>query len=136
MKKIHQLTFLFLTCLLFMSGCQKQQGLVGIWQVGSSVVGTQEIADGKAWFHFREDGTVSTRSAPGVFGDGTYLVNEKGDEVTLISGDKEISYSFLIRNDTLSMNGTLTGGRPLFVTAVPTDSYPVTREDELHLIEE
>lgn len=131
---MQKIAWIALFGVLFLFGCEQQESLTGIWQVSSSVVGDREIADGKSWFHFKEDGTVDTRSAPGVFRSGSYSVNEDQTKVTLESDGNQITYNYSIIDGTLFMDGILQGGRPLSIKASPVDKVPVTREEEADLV--
>jgi len=108
-------------------------GLVGIWKVNVSDVGGRNISDGKSFFHFKEDGSVDTRSAPGVFRSGTYTQDEAGKKITLKSGPNSSVYTYDINGDQLTMSGMLQNNAELKIQAVRVEQLPVTEAEEAHL---
>ncbi len=119
---------------LFLSGCSAgEPSLVGIWQVNESSISGRNLSDGKSFFHFKEDGTVYTRSAPGFFRDGTYKEDKEKKTISLESGGSTNTYTYQLTETELVMDAPMPGGGNLHIVAVPTDQLPVTEEEEAHL---
>lgn len=118
---------------LSLGACKGSQddksAIVAIWHIRSINVNGMEIGDGKGFLDFKADGTVRSRTGPGMYDEGKYTLNPDTKVLTLKQDSSQLDYQYSLSNDSLSMRSN-EGGRALLLTGVKVDKLPVDPEND------
>ena len=121
-----------LACLIYSCGEKQddQKAILAIWRLASINVNGQEIGDGKGYLHFKENGQVASRTGPGIYEDGKYVLNVEKKKLTMMQDSSQLNYQYELMGDSLTMR-THENGMALLLIGKKVDQLPIKREDDL-----
>jgi hypothetical protein len=137
MRSGSQHLFLWITglmvafCLTACKGGQDdQKGIIAIWQIRSINVNGMEIGDGKGFLHFHEDGTVQSRTGPGLYDEGKWEIHPEDKTLIMKQDTSSLKYSYALAGDSLTMQ-TNEGGIALLLKSFKVDKLPVDPAEDM-----
>lgn len=134
MNKVNQqFGALLLVALFLLVGCEgkvdESKAILSIWTITSSTVNGIEIGDGKGWLHFKEDGTVESRTGPQLYDSGNFRIDPAAKKIEMYTDSTNQTYNYTMIGDSLIMNAKI-GDMPLVLRTIRADEYPIKRIDD------
>jgi hypothetical protein len=111
-------------------GSDDKKAIVAIWQIRSINVNGMEIGDGKGFLHFHEDGTVQSRTGPGLYDEGKWEIHPEQNTLVMSQDTSELKYKYALAGDSLTMQ-TNEGGLALLLKSYKVDKLPVDPVEDM-----
>ena len=134
MKKIGQfLGFSMLAATLILASCSSEvdesKAILSIWHIHSSTVNGIDIGDGKGWLHFKEDGTVESRTGPQMYDSGKFRIMPETKKLDMYTDTTSQTYDYVMTGDSLIMRAHI-GEMALVLRTTKASEYPIKRIDD------
>ena len=107
-----------------------KSAIMAIWQLHSIMVNGMEIGDGKGFLDFKKDGSVVSRTGPGLYDEGKYELNVEAKTMTLSQDTTKLVYEYSLSLDSLVMRSN-EGGRTLVLRGHKVEKLPVDPENDV-----
>lgn len=107
-----------------------KSAIMAIWQLHSIMVNGMEIGDGKGFLDFKQDGSVVSRTGPGLYDQGQYTLDPDAKTLTLSQDTTKLVYEYSLTMDSLTMRSN-ESGRTLILRGHRVDKLPVDPENDV-----
>lgn len=136
-NKNFRVGFIALALIALVAGCggsrlDDKAAIVAIWQLHSINVNGMEIGDAKGFLDFKKDGSVISRTGPGLYDEGKYVIDPEARTLTLSQDTTQLIYEYALTQDSLTMRSN-EGGRNLLLKGHRVDKLPVDPENDVFL---